>query len=156
MGATCEAGTAYPSGATEFIFAVRTALFFVNYSVGMHIVVRLIKYTLKRLIKEEFEDTKMGNGTKFRFRARLCELQKGCTRLAAACDKVYQLLPHGRWFSPGIPAFSTTNTGRINRGFLIFADFVVHLNYKNINPTKYNDTIDCCLYCLKPPYCCSI
>jgi hypothetical protein len=27
----------------------------------MHIVVRLIKYTLKRLIKEEFEDTKMGN-----------------------------------------------------------------------------------------------
>ena len=25
---------------------------------------------------------------------------------------VYQLLPHGRWFSPGIPAFSTTNTGR--------------------------------------------
>jgi hypothetical protein len=45
-------------------------------------------------------------------RTRLCELQKGCTRLAAACDKVYQLLPHGRWFSPGIPAFSTTNTGR--------------------------------------------
>jgi hypothetical protein len=25
---------------------------------------------------------------------------------------VYQLLPHGRWFSPGTPAFSTTNTGR--------------------------------------------
>ena len=28
-------------------------------------------------------------------RARLCKLQKGCTRLAAASDKVYQLLAHG-------------------------------------------------------------
>ena len=42
-------------------------------------------------------------------RARLCKLQKGCTRLAAASDKVYQLLVHGRWFSPGT---STTKTGR--------------------------------------------
>jgi hypothetical protein len=41
-----------------------------------------------------------------------CKLQKGCTRLAAASDKVYQLLAHGRWFSPGIPASSTTKTGR--------------------------------------------
>jgi hypothetical protein len=44
-------------------------------------------------------------------RARLCELQKGCTRLAAASDKVYQLLAHGRWFFPGTPASSTTRTG---------------------------------------------
>jgi hypothetical protein len=42
-------------------------------------------------------------------RARLCKLQKGCTRLAAASDKVYQLLAHGRWFSP---ASSTTKSGR--------------------------------------------
>jgi len=35
--------------------------------------------------------------------------KKGCTRLAAASDKVYQLLAHGRWFSP---ASSTTKTGR--------------------------------------------
>ena len=27
-------------------------------------------------------------------------------------DKVYQLLVHGRWFSPGTPASSTTKTGR--------------------------------------------
>jgi hypothetical protein len=27
--------------------------------------------------------------------------KKGCTGLAAASDKVYQLLAHGRWFSPG-------------------------------------------------------
>ena len=26
--------------------------------------------------------------------------KKGCTRLAAASDKVYQLLAHDRWFSP--------------------------------------------------------
>jgi hypothetical protein len=37
--------------------------------------------------------------------------KKGCSRLAAASDKVYQLLAHGRWFSPGTPASSTTKTG---------------------------------------------
>jgi hypothetical protein len=37
---------------------------------------------------------------------------KWCTRLVAASDKVYQLLAHGRWFSPGTPASSTTETGR--------------------------------------------
>ena len=38
--------------------------------------------------------------------------KKGCTGFAGASDKVYQLLPHGRWFSPGTPAFFTTKTGR--------------------------------------------
>ena len=38
--------------------------------------------------------------------------KKGCTRLAAANDKVYQLLAQGRWFSPGTLASSTTKTGR--------------------------------------------
>jgi hypothetical protein len=38
--------------------------------------------------------------------------KKGCTRLAAASDNVYQLLAHGWWFSPGTPASSTTKTGR--------------------------------------------
>jgi hypothetical protein len=42
----------------------------------------------------------------------ICKLQKGCTRLATASDKAYQLLAHGRWFSPGIPASSITKTGR--------------------------------------------
>ena len=42
-------------------------------------------------------------------RARLCKLQKRCTRFAAARDKVYQLLVHGRWFSP---TSSTIKTGR--------------------------------------------
>ena len=38
--------------------------------------------------------------------------KKGCIRLATASDKVYQLLAHGRWFSPGTLASSTTKTGR--------------------------------------------
>ena len=38
--------------------------------------------------------------------------KKRCTRHAAASDKVYQLLAHGRWFSPGIPASSTTKICR--------------------------------------------
>jgi len=37
--------------------------------------------------------------------------KKGCTRLSAASDKVYQLLGHGQWFSPGTLASSTTKTG---------------------------------------------
>jgi hypothetical protein len=49
-------------------------------------------------------------------RARLCKLQKGCTRLAAASDKVYQLLAHGRWLSP---ASSTTKTGRHDIGEIL-------------------------------------
>jgi hypothetical protein len=38
--------------------------------------------------------------------------KKGCTRLAAASDKVYQLLAHGWWFPLGTPAFSSIKTGR--------------------------------------------
>jgi hypothetical protein len=38
--------------------------------------------------------------------------KKGYTQLAAAVDKVYQLLAHGRWFSPSTLASSTTKTGR--------------------------------------------
>jgi hypothetical protein len=44
-------------------------------------------------------------------RARHCKFQKGCTRFATTSDKVYQLLAHGWWFSPGTPASSTTKTG---------------------------------------------
>jgi hypothetical protein len=65
--------------------------------------------------------TKKGNSRKNKYdellsygvgSRRLYKLQKGCTRLAAASDKVYQLLAHGRWFSPGTPASSTTKPGK--------------------------------------------
>jgi hypothetical protein len=45
--------------------------------------------------------------------------KKGCTRLAAASDKVYKLLAHGQWFSPGTPASSTTKTGRHDIGEIL-------------------------------------
>jgi hypothetical protein len=53
---------------------------------------------------------------------------KGCTRLAAASDKVYQLLAHGRWFSPGTSASSTTKTGRHDIAEILLK---VALNTKN-------------------------
>jgi hypothetical protein len=37
--------------------------------------------------------------------------RQGITKKAES-DKDYQLFAHGQWFSPGIPAFSTTKTGR--------------------------------------------
>jgi hypothetical protein len=40
----------------------------------------------------------------------LWDYKKRCTRLAAASDKVYQLLAHGRWYSSGTLASSTTKT----------------------------------------------
>jgi hypothetical protein len=61
-------------------------------------------------------------------RARLCKLQKGCTRLTAASDKVYQLLAHGRWFSPWTPASSTTKTGRHD-----IAEILLKVALKNTN-----------------------
>jgi hypothetical protein len=42
-------------------------------------------------------------------RAQLCKLQK---RVHSTSDKVYQLLAHGRWFSPGTLASSTTKIDR--------------------------------------------
>jgi len=52
--------------------------------------------------------------------------KKGYTRLAVASDKVYQLLAHGRWFSPGTPASSTTKTDRHD----------IALNTKNKNKNQ--------------------
>jgi hypothetical protein len=45
-------------------------------------------------------------------RALLCKLQQRVHSTRSASDKVYRLLAHGRWFSPGTPASSTTKTGR--------------------------------------------
>jgi hypothetical protein len=64
---------------------------------------------------------------------RFCKLQKGCTRLAAASDKVYQLLAHGRWFSPGTPVSSTTKTGRHE-----IAEILLKVALNKKNPKKIN------------------
>jgi hypothetical protein len=49
--------------------------------------------------------------------------KKGC-----AIDKVYQLLAHGRWFSPVAPASSITKTGRHDIAEILLK---VALNTKN-------------------------
>jgi hypothetical protein len=59
--------------------------------------------------------------------------KKGCIQLAAANDKVYQLLAHGRWFSPGTPASSTTKTGRHD---IAEISLKVALNTKNQNQSN--------------------
>ena len=57
--------------------------------------------------------------------------KKGCTRLATASDKVYQLLVHGRWFSPGTPSSSTTKTGRHD-----IAEILLKVALNTINQIK--------------------
>ena len=64
-------------------------------------------------------------------RAQLCKLQKGCTQPAAASDKVYQLLAHGRWFSPRTPASSTTKTSRHD-----IAEILLKVALNTINQIK--------------------
>ena len=64
---------------------------------------------------------------------RLCKLQKGCTRLASASDKVCQLLAHGQWFSPGTPASSTTKTGHHD-----IAEILLKVALSAINQIKSN------------------
>ena len=76
--------------------------------------------------------------------------KKGCTRLTAASDKVYQLFAHGRWFSPGTPASSTTKTGCHDIAEILLK---VVLNTKNkikIIYCMYNTVLDkfCMLFCL--------
>ena len=70
---------------------------------------------------------------------RLCKLQKGSTRLAAASDKVYQLLFHGQLFSAGKPDSSTTKTGRHD-----IAEILLKVVLNTINQIKSN------ISCLDP------
>ena len=77
--------------------------------------------------------------------------RKGCTRLAS--DKVYQLLVQGRWFSPGTPASSTTETGRHDIAEILLE---MALNTKNSNsycsksgettPSRINLWIHTCVF----------
>jgi hypothetical protein len=58
--------------------------------------------------------------------------KKGYTRLAAASDKVYQLLAHGWWFSPGTSASSTTKTGRHEAIWAVY-DHVSNICQSGVN-----------------------
>jgi cobalamin-dependent methionine synthase I len=59
---------------------------------------------------------------------RFVNYKKGCTR----SNKVYQLLAHGRWFSPGTPVSSTTKTGRHD-----IAEILLKVALKNNQYTKH-------------------
>jgi len=59
--------------------------------------------------------------------------KKGCTRLAAASDKVYQLFSHGRWLSPGTPASSITKTGRHDIAEILLKVALKHQKSNQIN-----------------------
>jgi len=59
-----------------------------------------------------------------------CKFQK------PANDKVYQLLSHGRWFSPGTPASSTTKTGRLDIAEILLKVALSTIN-KSINLRRY-------------------
>jgi hypothetical protein len=63
--------------------------------------------------------------------------KKGYTRLEAASDKAYQLLAHGRWFSLGTPASSTTKTGRHDIAEILLKVALKH--QKSINQSMYSD-----------------
>jgi hypothetical protein len=77
----------------------------------------------------------------------LCKLQKRCTRIAAASDKVYQLLAHGWWFSPGTLASSTTKTGRHDIAEILLKVALKHKKFKK-NLTSHEDhfILSCCYH----------
>ena len=60
--------------------------------------------------------------------------KKGCTRPAAASDKVYHLLARGQWFSQGTLASSTTKTGHHDIAEILLK---VALKTKNQSNHKY-------------------
>jgi hypothetical protein len=70
--------------------------------------------------------------------------KKGNSRLAAASDKVYQLLVHGRWFSPGIPASSTTKTGRHDITKILLKVALKHQK-SNQNQPSYLEPVKVCI-----------
>jgi hypothetical protein len=67
------------------------------------------------------------------FAPGIVNYKKGCARLAAASDKVFQLLAHGRWFSTGTPASSTTKTGRHDIAEILLKVALKHNESNQIN-----------------------
>ena len=89
-----------------------------------------------------------------RFMPCFVNYKKRCTRLAAASDKAYQLLAHGRWFSPGTPdSSSTTTTGRHD----IVESGAKHQKSNQSDQIKWKITKDSSVVCLysvnKEPLC---
>ena len=65
--------------------------------------------------------------------------KKGCTRLATASHKVYQLLGNGRWFSPGTPA-SSTKTGHHDIAEILLKVALKHQTSKSNHDSEVETT----------------
>ena len=63
--------------------------------------------------------------------------KKGCTRLPATSNEVVQLLIHGRWFSLGTPASSTTKTGGHGIAEILLKVALKHQKSKNLIRTTW-------------------
>ena len=98
---------------------------------------KCVKYFVYQIIHTILSPIRRG------FAPGFVNYKKGCTRLAAASDKVHQLLAHGRWFSPGTPVSSTTKTGRHDIAEVLLK---VALNtiYQSIN--LFNDNFQYFMY----------
>jgi hypothetical protein len=70
--------------------------------------------------------------------------KKGCSRLAAASDTVYQLLAYGRWLFPGTPASSTTKTGRHDITEILLKVALKHQKSNQIQPS-YLEPVKVCI-----------
>jgi hypothetical protein len=66
----------------------------------------------------------------------LCKLQKRVHSTLNASDKVFQLLAHGRWFSPGTPVSSTAKTGRHEIAEILLEVALKHQKSNQIKSTK--------------------
>jgi len=64
---------------------------------------------------------------------RSVNYKERCTRLASVSDNVYQLLAHGRWFSAGTPASSTTKAGRHDIAEILLKVAIKHQRSNQIN-----------------------
>jgi hypothetical protein len=66
-------------------------------------------------------------------------------------DKVHQLLAHGRWFSPGTPASSTTKTGRHDIAEILLKVALGTINLKKSNhPSGIGNFSRVWLCCVDP------
>ena len=75
-------------------------------------------------------------------RAGFVDYKKGCTRLADASDKIYQLLAHGRWFSPGTPVSSNTKTGHHDRAEILLKVALNTINQNQIFSNEHTSNLN--------------
>jgi hypothetical protein len=61
------------------------------------------------------------------------QITKMVDSTSSASDKVYQLLAHGRWFSPGSLASYTTKTGRHDIAEILLKVSLKHQIIKSLN-----------------------